>query len=155
MFHKVHTMETGDFFKRLKNLLNPLNFHCPYYNLNFCIQTETVTVGADATEYVFFLASYTYKQKPLHQIKPWQARFFGRKFRILCSFYFLIYIIFSVWKQFIHTYILQKLKAFRKPLDLCIKWYRASTGTVQLEEITFFCSRTLFIYRLFQMFSTP
>ena len=56
MFHKVHTMETGIFVSRLKNLLNPLNFHCPYYNLNFCIKTETVTVGADATGYVCFFS---------------------------------------------------------------------------------------------------
>ena len=56
MFHKVHTMETGNFVSRLKNLLNTLNFHCPKNNLYFCTKTETVTVGADATEYLCFFS---------------------------------------------------------------------------------------------------
>ena len=56
MFHKVHTRKTGIFVSRLKNLLNTLNFHCPKNNLYFSTKTETVTVGADATEYLCFFS---------------------------------------------------------------------------------------------------
>ena len=35
-----------------------LDGHCPKNNLNICLQTEPVTVGAEATEYVWLLSIY-------------------------------------------------------------------------------------------------
>ena len=57
--------------------------HCPKSNLNLCINTENVTVGADATVYVWFLCRI-YVNKPLHLFHPWPDPRFYAKILIIC-----------------------------------------------------------------------